>query len=121
TFCVTGDGWDLRTQDERHTFFGRTETTTYVCENTPIRPVDAVIRSWPVSCTTGDATETGVARVGRGAVLRVGDMLVPVRHVRKVTTSTGSIRGSSRYEFWFQARDRLPPVRILTISRTTND
>src|SRR5206468_4801036 len=24
-FCVAGDGWELRTQDERHTFFGRTE------------------------------------------------------------------------------------------------
>jgi len=121
TFCVTADGWELRTQDERHTFFGRTETTTYTCENTLIRPVDAAEGPWPVSCTTGDATESGVARVVPGAVIRVGDTLVPVRHVRKVTTFTGSIRGSSRYDFWFQARDRLPPVRIVMISRTTND
>jgi hypothetical protein len=118
TFCVTGDGWELRTQDERHTFFGRTETTTYTCENTP---VDAAVRSWPVSCTTGNATETGVARVVPGAILRIGDMLFPVRHVRKVTAFTGSIRGSSRYDFWFQARDQLPPVRIVMISRTTNE
>jgi hypothetical protein len=121
TFCVTGDGWELRTQDERHTFFGRTETTTYTCENTPIRPVDAAVRSWPVSCRTGNATETGVARIVPGAILRVGDTLFPVRHVRKVTAFTGSIRGSSRYDFWFQARDQLPPVRIVMISRTTND
>jgi hypothetical protein len=121
TFCVAGKGWELRTQDERHTFFGRTETTTYSCENTLIRPVDAGVGSWLVSCSTGDATETGVARVVPGTVLRVGDMLFPVRHVRKVTTFTGSIRGSSRYDFWFQARDRLPPVRIVMTSRTTND
>jgi hypothetical protein len=121
TFCVTDDGWELRTQDERHTFFGRTETTTYTCENTPIRPVDAAVRSWPVSCETADATETGVARVVPGAILRVGDTLFPVRQVRKVTAFTGSIRGSSRYDFWFEARDQLPPVRIVMISRTTND
>jgi hypothetical protein len=74
-----------------------------------------------VSCSTGDATESGVARVVAGAVLRVGDMLFAVRHVRKVTAFTGSIRGSSRYDFWFQARDRLPPVRIVMRSHTTND
>jgi hypothetical protein len=121
TFCVTGDGLELRTQDERHTFYGRTETTTYTCENTPIRPSDTSVRTWPVSCSTGDATESGVARVVPGAVLRVGDMLFAVRHVRKVTAFTGSIRGSSRYDFWFQARDQLPPVRIVMRSHTTND
>jgi hypothetical protein len=48
-------------------------------------------------------------------------MRFAVRHVRKVTAFTGSIRGSSRYDFWFQARDRLPPVRIVMRSHTTND
>jgi hypothetical protein len=121
TFCVTGDGWELRAQDERHTFFGRTEATTYTCEDTPIRPVGTAVRSWPVSCTTGDAAETGIAKVVPGAVLRVGDTLFPVRHVSKVTAFTGSIRGSSRYDFWFHVGDRLPPVRIVMISHTTND
>jgi hypothetical protein len=119
--CTTGDGWELRTQDERHTFFGRTEATTYTCEDTPIRPVGTAVRSWPVSCTTGDAAATGIAKVVPGAVLRVGDTLFPVRHVSKVTAFTGSIRGSSRYDFWFHVGDRLPPVRIVMISHTTND
>jgi hypothetical protein len=121
---VTDDGWELRTQDERHTFFGRTETTTYTCENTPIRPSNPTARSWPVSCSTGDATETGVARVVPGAILRVpvprGNILFPVRHVRKDTTYAGAIRGSSRYDFWFHTRLGVP-VRIAMTSRTTND
>src|SRR5262249_38487596 len=87
---------------------------------TLIRPLGPSEGPWPVSCTTGDATESGVARVVPGAVLRVGGRRVPVRHLRKVTTFTGSIRGSSRYDFWFQARDLLPPVRCVVISRTTN-
>jgi hypothetical protein len=121
-FCVTDDGWELRSQDERHTFYGRTETTTYTCENTPIwlrtKPVGA---EWPVSCTTGDADEIGVARVVPGPILRIRDALYPVRHVSKVTAFTGSIRGSARYDFWFHERLRIPPLRIVMISRTTND
>ena len=37
-FCLTDDGWQLRAQDERHTLYGRTERTTYICKDTPILP-----------------------------------------------------------------------------------
>ncbi|HET9462207.1 MAG TPA: hypothetical protein VFO56_09750, partial [Gaiellaceae bacterium] len=37
-FCTTAEGWELASQDERHTFFGRTEPTTYRCTRTLIRP-----------------------------------------------------------------------------------
>jgi hypothetical protein len=121
TFCVTDEGWDLRSQDERHMFFGHTETTTYTCENTPIRPVGPNLTSWPVTCSTGDAEETGVARVVPGPILRIRDALYPVRHVRKATAFTGSVRGSARYDFWFHKRLGIPPLRIAMISRTTND
>jgi hypothetical protein len=63
-YCVTPAGWELRSQDERHTFFGRTERTTYTCEDSPIRPAGAPVGlRWRVSCTTGAAEETGMARV----------------------------------------------------------
>jgi hypothetical protein len=120
TFCVADDEWDLRSQDERHTFFGNTERTTYVCESTPIRPLDPSLTSWPVSCATGEARESGVARVVSGGTLRVGDSLFPVRHVRKTTTFSGEIRGSARYDFWFHGRLGVP-VRLAMVSRTTND
>lgn len=120
TVCVTDEGWDLRSQDERHTFFGTTERTTYVCENTPIRPHDPSRTSWSVSCSTGDARESGVAGVVSGRTLRIGRTLFAVRHVRKTTTFSGEIRGSARYDFWFHARLGVP-VRIAMVSRTTND
>jgi hypothetical protein len=120
TICVTDEGWDLRSQDERHTFFGNTERTTYVCENTPIRPLDPSLTSWSVSCSTGTARESGVARVVSGGTLGVGDTLFPVRHVRKTTTFSGEIRGSARYDFWFHGRLGVP-VRLAMVSRTTND
>ena len=120
TVCVSEQGWELRSQDERHTFFGNTERTTYICENTPIRPLDPTVTTWSVTCSTGDAQETGVARVVPGAILPVGGTSFPVRHVRKTTTFSGDIRGSARYDFWFQTRLGIP-VRIAMVSRTTND
>jgi hypothetical protein len=119
--CTTGDGWELRSQDERHTFFGQTERTTYVCEETPFPPrLTSRRERWPVSCTTGDADERGVAILVSGPRLRVGDALVDVRHVRKITTFSGAIRGTARYDFWFDKQLGLP-VGIVMVSRTTND
>jgi hypothetical protein len=63
-YCVTPAGWELRSQDERHTFFGRTERTTYTCSDTPIRPVRAHVgQRWRVSCSTDAAEERGTVRV----------------------------------------------------------
>jgi hypothetical protein len=121
TFCLTDEGWELRTQDERHTFYGRTERTTYTCDDAPIRPADLTVRTWPVSCSTGDADETGLARIVPGRILRIRDVLYPVLRVRKATRFGGAIRGSSRYDFWFHTRLAIPPLRIVLISRTTND
>jgi hypothetical protein len=122
TYCVTTEGWELRSQLERHTFFGRTEKTTYVCDDTPIwAPAP-----WPlessghVSCTTGDADETGVIHSWAVSMRRFGT-LFPALDVRKRTRFTGAIRGSAQYEFWLHVRPRIPPVRIAMMSRTTND
>jgi len=63
-FCLTDDGWQLRAQDERHTLYGRTERTTYICKDTPILPSRHPLgASWPVECVTDDETETGIARI----------------------------------------------------------
>ena len=121
TVCVTAEGWSLRSQDERHTFFGNTETTTYTCESTPIRPADPKVRSWPVSCSTGDADETGVARIVPDTILRIRDAPYPVRHVRKTTRFSGEIRGSARYEWWFHTGLQVPPLRVVMVSHPTND
>jgi hypothetical protein len=121
--CLTDDGWQLRAQDERHTFYGRTERTTYICKDTPILPTrHPPGASWPVECATDDATETGTARIGARRPWRPvdgGHRRFSVL-VRKVTTFRGDIRGSARYGFWFDEVSRLP-VRISMTSRTTNE
>jgi hypothetical protein len=120
TICVADDGWELRSQDERHTFFGHTARTTYTCQETPIRTTQPAQARWPVSCATDDARERGVVRVVAGVSVPVAGVSVATQHVRKVTTFEGAIRGSSRYDFWFGDRDGLP-VKIVMTTHTTND
>ena len=120
TYCVTPDGWELRSQDERHTFFGRTERTTYVCSDMPIRPLPAEQTRWDVSCTTDGADETGVGLVVGRERLEIGGAPVVTEHVRKRTTFSGDIRGFARHDLWFDRRSGVP-VKMVMVSRTTND
>ena len=123
TLCHGDDGWKLRSQDERHTFFGRTERTTYICEDTPILPLRRALGyRWPVSCATGGATETGTGRIVERRPWRpvAGGRRRSSVLVRKETTFRGEIRGTAQYGFWFDEASGLP-VRIDMTSRTTND
>lgn len=121
-YCVVPQGWLLERQDERHTFFGNTEQTTYECETTLIRPAEpAVGMRWRVlDCGTGETDEQGAVRVMGLPQLRVGGVDIRTVHVRKTTTFVGAIRGTSRHDLWFDVDSGLP-VRIVMGSRTTND
>jgi len=120
TYCTNGGGWELRSQDERHTFFGRTERTTYICQDTPIRPPGGSGKSWEVSCSTGPAEERGsVNLIGRER-LRLNGKTLTAEHVRKRTSFSGEIRGTALHDIWFDARSGVP-VRMVMVSRTTND
>lgn len=119
-YCTTPDGWELASQDERHTFFGRTEPTTYVCKSVPIRPAPNSVTRWRVACATETSDERGVGRVVGREPLRVGGKKVATEHVRRTSTFSGEIRGSSRHDLWFDSGSGIP-VRIVMVSRTTND
>jgi hypothetical protein len=119
-YCLTDEGWELRLQDERHTFFGRTERTTYACADTPIRPRPPAAGAWQVTCSTGSAEETGSARYVRSGTVTVNGEPVRADHVRKQTTFSGEIRGFARHDLWFEERTGLP-VKVAMATRTRND
>jgi hypothetical protein len=121
-FCVEpGGSWETASQDERHTFFGRTERTTYECVDTPFRPAGDVARAaFDVSCSTGSAEERGAVRVVGRERLSVGPRPIETVHLRKTTTFTGEIRGTATHDVWL-ARATGVPVRIVMASETTND
>jgi hypothetical protein len=117
--CQTPDGWELRTQDERHTFYGSTETTTYRCIAALIRPA-AGATDWDVACSTGTTDEGGAGTlVGRESV-PVGGKAVATDHTRWQVALSGETRGTSTYDFWF---DRVTgiPVKLALVSHTAND
>jgi hypothetical protein len=117
SFCTGGGSWKLLSQDERHTFFGRTERTDYSCPDFAFWSAPA---SSTYTCTTGNATERGVRRISPGPRIRVGRRLVRTILVRRTSTFTGGIRGSSRYDFVLDRRSGIP-VRVVMESTTTND
>jgi hypothetical protein len=121
TYCVGSDGWTLESQEERHTFFGRTEHTDYSCPRAPFRPTgDRLGTAFLLLCSTGAANEHGRGRVVGRPVLLVAAIPVNTVHVRKMSTFTGAIRGQSTYDFWL-ARSTGVPVRVRMVSETTND
>lgn len=119
-YCTSPEGFDLAVQDERHTFFGRTERTTYVCEDTPIRLAVVPFDPWTVSCTTGTTDETGSGEFVRTERLEIGGDPVLAERWRKTTSFDGSIRGTARHDLWFDPGTGVP-VRVVMVSATAND
>ncbi|MGH3136919.1 MAG: hypothetical protein ACRDPV_10560 [Gaiellaceae bacterium] len=119
-YCTTPAGWELASQDERHTFFGRTEPTTYLCTGLPIRPAAGSVTRWSVACATDTSEEHGVGSLVGREPIRVGGQMVTAEHVRRTSTFSGEIRGSSRHDLWFDSESGVP-VKIAMVSRTTND
>jgi hypothetical protein len=121
TICTGGDGWTLASQDERHTFFGRTERTTYTCEETPFRPEgDSPGVSIAYRCTTPASQERGRSVVVGRELVPFGGMEVDAMHVRRVSALTGATRGRTRHDLWLN-RETGIPVRLAMTTRTAND
>lgn len=121
TYCIAPYGLEATSQDERHTFFGRTERTTYTCVETPFRPAgDRPGATFSVSCSTGSARERGTGRVVGREVLRVAGTPVATVHLERTTSFTGRIRGLTNHDFWLARKSGIP-VRIVMVSMTTND
>lgn len=120
TVCTGRDGWTLASQDERHTFFGRTERTTYTCSETPYRPyILDVGTTFRVRCSTGSSEERGVGRVRGWVVLRVAGEAVEAVELRRTTRLAGATRGETTHAPWL-TRGGLP-VQLVLRTRTMND
>jgi hypothetical protein len=118
SFCIGQAGWSLVSQDERHTFFGHTDTRSYACPRFVFWA--GRVASSLYTCAAADATEHGEeAFVGR-SLLAVGKARVATVHLRRTAVYRGATRGTASYDFWLD-RSTGVPVRLVMVSRTTND
>jgi hypothetical protein len=118
--CLGPDGWTQEVRDERHTFFGIGDQTTYRCTRTAFRRQnDKPGTTFSVACTTGEATERGRGRVVGREPCSVKGSAVDCAHVRTRTTFAGDTRGTASYDFWL-ARTTGLPIAIEMVSHTTN-
>ncbi len=120
TLCAGKGGLTEKVRDERHTFFGVGDQTTYTCSGTPFLPPEGRPGStFRVSCTTGSATELGRGRVVGREQIDVGGRRVESVHVRTATRFEGDTTGRATFDFWL-ARDTGLPVEVTMVSRTTS-
>ncbi len=121
TFCIAAGRWVMKTQDERHTFFGVTEATTYDCSDAPfLTPGNVPGERVGVTCTTSSATEHERQWVVGRESIRVGAGEVSTVHVRQTSSLARGTRGASTYDIWLDRASGVP-VRLVMVSHTTND
>src|SRR5262249_34541961 len=116
--CSGPDGWTERVRDERHTFFGIGDRTTYRCGRTPFCPSEDADAAFDVSCGTGEATERGRGRVVGRESCRVAGPAVACTPVRGATAFGGGTTGTATFDFWL-SRDTGLPLAAKMVSHTT--
>ena len=118
TLRATTQGFELRTSDEVHQFFGQTDRTVYTCEKRALLPARRPVgltRSF--TCRTQKGAEAGDVRIIGRERLHVGGDRVEVVHVRMTTRMSGENSGVETIDWWLDAHSALP-VRIVLSSRT---
>ncbi|MGD0273414.1 MAG: hypothetical protein ABSB96_06780 [Gaiellaceae bacterium] len=119
TFCSTKAGTVLSISDERHSFFGQHDHTTYTCSNRLLlskEPKSGAV--YPFRCRSQQGgSETGEVRILGRVVLQVGDSRVQSLHARTSLTIHGGNSGDETIDWWLDPATSLP-VRLVLHSRT---
>jgi hypothetical protein len=120
TFCSTGLGTELRLSNERHSFFGQSDHTTYTCSNRLLLPKEPKSGgAYPFRCRSQQGgSETGEVRVLGRVALKVGDSQVQSLHSRSSLTIHGGDSGSETIDWWLDTATSLP-LRVVLRSRTS--
>jgi hypothetical protein len=119
TFCKSSLGTVLRVSDERHSFFGQHDHTTYTCSGRTLLPEKVQIGAvYPFSCSTKSGSETGDMRVLGRDKLELGKSRVHVLHVRSTLILHGGNAGRETIDWWLDTANALP-LRVVLKSRTS--
>jgi len=112
TFCSSGGGVELGTEEVVHTFFGQADDTTYACAGSEL------LRSGTFACRSGHGRQAGTVRVVGREDVDVGGRPVSALHVRTAARISGGDQGSETVDWWLGTATGLP-LRIDFSSRTS--
>jgi hypothetical protein len=112
TLCSTPTGVELRSWEVVHTFFGRSDRTTYTCA----RPL--LLRAGSFRCRSARGGESGRVTVLGPEQVVVGGRPVSTLHVRTVGHVTGGDHGTETVDWWLGTESGLP-VRLVLSGRTS--
>lgn len=112
TLCRTAAGVELRGELETHSFFGRTDHTTYACTGA------LLAGNRPFTCRSRRGGAIGrIHSFGLGHLVVEGRPL-PALHVREVAHVQGGDGGTETTDWWLEPRSGLP-LRLSFASRTS--
>ncbi len=112
TLCTRAPGPKLRALDEVHSFFGRHDSTAYVCAP----PANGSTGSF--HCRSRHDVQTG-EEIGAPPVrIDVGGQPVQTQRYRTVGRVTGTDRGTETTEWWLDSHSGLP-VELVVSNRTS--
>jgi hypothetical protein len=119
TLCASPEGWQLRTSDQTHAFFGQSDRTVYDCGTTPLVPNAAAPgTTWPLRCRSAKDRQLGTVTFVGSDDVAVGGKTIRAAHVRVVGDISGGDSGRDTSDWWFDPATALP-VRIELTSRSS--
>ncbi|MGD0166451.1 MAG: hypothetical protein ABSC51_04060 [Gaiellaceae bacterium] len=118
-FCSTPAGTELRVSDERHSFFGQHDHTTYTCSHRLLLPKKPVIGSVTAfRCSSQRGWEIGTVNILGWATLDIDGDQVRALHVSTPLSIHGGDGGNETIDWWLAENTALP-LRIALQSRTS--
>ena len=109
TLCTGSGSIELRTLDQVHTFFGRTDRTRYAC-----RPQ----AGGRFRCRSQHGGEAGLASAAGYVDLDVGGVRERALRLHMTAAVSGGDRGTETVDWWLEPRTALP-LELTVSSRTS--
>lgn len=118
TLCASAAGMELLRSDERHSFYGRSDHTTYGCEGRVLLPRRGPKGTSSFRCRSGRATQKGETHTLGAERLEVDGKPVSIIHSRTSLEIEGEDDGREVIDWWLDSESALP-VRLALRSRTS--
>jgi hypothetical protein len=113
TLCRTPRGFELRSEQEVHSFFGRVDRTVYACTGALLAPAGGAFH-----CRSARGRADGQVRSLGSEQVSVAGQSLSALHVRTVAHVGGGDGGTETTDWWLEPKTGVP-LRLAFASRTS--